>query len=214
MKTYGKLSIDMRGRSLEFGDLAEAVATGGWTRDHSKEGVLRSGGGVWFVFALRGHQTLPHAFLSITQELGKATGIFFVPNVISPDRGQLSYDEYNQILESFVTSVLAPLKDQKAIDYDLNVMDIDFATLLPPPVYDRLCRFARTAKFMGITHPADRERWMDFLVMSDKENAELHSDTLARWLVEVEGWEKEQASRLAEEYGFGRELLQRRRRAS
>lgn len=55
---------------------------------------------------------------------------------------------------------------------------------------------------------------MDFLVASDEEHVALDPHTLARWLVEVEGWEGEEASRLAEEYEFGRELLQRRRRAS
>lgn len=114
MRTYGELSIDLHGMSPEkFGDLAEASATGGWARDRSKdEEMKRTGGsGAWFTFTLSGHTTLPSAFLFVTQK--NSPDALYVPNIISPARDRLNYDEYNQILKSFAESVLAPLKAQE-----------------------------------------------------------------------------------------------------
>jgi hypothetical protein len=216
MKTYGELSIDLHSISPEeFGDLAAAAAIGGWARDRSKdEEMKRTGGnGAWFTFTLTGHMTLPSAFLFVTQK-GSGTTLY-VPNIISPARDRLDYDEYNQILKSFAESVLTPLDAQNVIEFSLSRMDLELAAQLPKDVYDRLRRFSVAAnKKTGSSHPLDQERWMDFLVASDEARVLLDSHTLARWLVEVEGWKNEQASRLAEEYEFGRELLQRRRRAS
>jgi len=216
MKTFGELSIDLHGLSPDdFGDLAEASATGGWARDRSKDEEMQrtGGGGAWFTFALSGHKTLPSAFLFITQK-GSADTLY-VPNVISPARDRLNYEEYNQILQSFTESVLAPLKSQSTIEFGLGGMEIDLAERMPQQVYDCLRLFSRAAnKRTGSTHPLDLERWLDFLVAIDEAQVELDSHTLARWLVEVEGWEGEQASRLAEEYEFGRELLQHRRRTT
>ena len=211
MKTYGELSIELHGISPEkFGDLAEASATGGWARDRSKDEAIKQngGGGAWFSFMLSGHRTLPSAFLFITQK--KSANTLYVPNIISPARDRLNYDEYNQILHSFADSVLAPLKNQNVIDFNLSGMDIDLSAQLPKEVFDRLRKFSVLAnKKTGGSHPLDQGRWMDFLIASNEAGVQLDSNTLARWLVEVEGWEGAQASRLAEEYEFGRELLQR-----
>jgi hypothetical protein len=107
---------------------------------------------------------------------------------------------------------LERMKAQHAIDFNLSGMDVDLSAQLPKDVYARLRHFSVAAnKKTGSSHPLDQERWMDFLIASDKATVVLDSHTLARWLVEIEGWESEQASRLAEEYEFGRELLQRRR---
>ena len=215
MKTYGKLSIDLHGMSPEkFGNLAETSATGGWVRDRSKDEEMRQyGDGAWFTFSLTGHETLPPAFLFITQK--DSTGTLYVPNVLSPARDRLNYEEYNQILRSFAEAVLVLLESQSAIEFSLDDMEIDLAKKLPQQVYDCLCLFSQAAnKKTGSSHPLDLERWLAFLVVIDETQVELDSHTLARWLVEVEGWEDEQASRLAEEYEFGRELLQHRRQRS
>lgn len=138
-----------------------------------------------------------------------------MPNVISPARDRLNYGEYNQLLQSFAESVLVPLLRQSNIEFDLGGMEMDLKAKLPQHVYDRLCLFSQLAnKNTGSSHPLDLERWMDFLVAIDEAQVELDSHTIARWLVEVEGWEGEQASRLADEYEFGRELLQHRRRTT
>jgi hypothetical protein len=214
MKNYGELFVDLKDVSPEkFGELAEAAAIGGWARDRSKdEELMRAGGNARFTFTLTGHKSLPSAFLFLTQ---KSPCTLYVPNIVSPARDQLGYDEYNDILKSFSEGVLAPLQKHHPIDVKLSGTDIDLSAQLPEVVYQRLHHFSVTAnKRTGSSHPLDQDRWMEFLIASDEEQAVLDPHTLARWLVEVEGWEPGQASRLAEEYEFGRELLQRRRRAS
>jgi hypothetical protein len=180
-------------------------------RDRSKdEEMRRTGGGAWLTFALTGHPSLPPAFRFLRGN--KVTEKLYVSNILSPARDRLTYDEYNEILKSFSEAVLERMKAQHAIDFNLSGMDVDLSAQLPKDVYARLRLFSVAAnKKTGSSHPLDQERWMDFLIASDKATVVLDSHTLARWLVEIEGWESEQASRLAEEYEFGRELLQRRR---
>jgi hypothetical protein len=211
MKTFAELSVNLNGLSPEeFGELAEAVASDGWRRDRSKDEEMKRTGGAWMTFSLTGHPNLPPAFLFLTHKADADK--FNVTNIISPARDRLTYDEYNEILKSFSDAVLARVSAQRTIDFDLGGMDVDLAAQLPQDVYSRLRLFSVAAnKRTGSSHPLDQERWMDFLIASDKATVSLDSHILARWLVEVEGWESELASRLAQEYEFGRELLQRRR---
>lgn len=214
MKTYGELQVRLnRLTPDEFGDRAEAAATNGWARDHSKDEEMRgSGDGTWFTFTLAHHPVLPPAFLFLTQ---KSPGLLYVANIISPARDRLDYDEYNAFLKSFCEDVLSRVQPPNAIEFDLTGTTIDLATQLPPEVYQRLRTFSVAAnKSTGSSHPYDRERWMDFLIEAVEAHAPLGPHALSRWLVEEGQWDPEQASRLAEEYEFGRELLERRRRAS
>jgi hypothetical protein len=174
--------------------------------------MRRSGGGRWFTFTLSGDLTLLPAFLFLTD---KSPSILYVPNVISPARDRLNFDEYNGILKSFRDNVLSHVKPPHAIEFDLTRVTIDLSAQLPGEVYKRLRAFSAAAnKSTGASHPYDRDRWMDFLIEAVESHAPLDSHTLGRWLVEEGEWDPEQASRLAEEYEFGRELFERRRRAS
>src|SRR5262245_23498178 len=108
MKNYGDLSVNLLNglTPKDFGDRAEPVATNGWTADRSKDAENRrlAVGKHWLTFALSGHDTLPPAYLILTD---KAPDVLYVPNVISPARDQLGFDEYNEILRSFVDDVLS-----------------------------------------------------------------------------------------------------------
>ena len=216
MKNYGKLTIELKNIPYdEFDSLAETSATGGWIRDHSKDEDMKRYGSseTWFMFTLSNHPTLPPASLFITQK--HSSDKLYVPNIlpIAPER--LDYDEYTQIMQSFAESVLAPVKAQNKIVYNLSGTDIDLSEQLPAEVFEHLLQFSRAAnKNTGSTHPLDQERWMGFLIACAQRHLELDSQMLARWFVEVEGWNMDQASHLAEEYEFGRELLQQYQQAS
>jgi len=214
MKTFGELSIKLNQLPAEeFGDLAAAAATNGWVRERSKDDEMkRTGQGVWFSFTLTGHKSLPPAYLFLTQ---KSPGVLHVPNIISPARDRLNFDDYNDILNSFRDDVLRHVHPQNAIDVSLTGTTVDLRLQLPQRVYEPLHLFSVAAnRITGSSHPLDRERWMDFLITSVEEGVTLDAHTLSRWLIEEEQWEPDQASRLAEEYEFGRDLLERRRRAS
>jgi len=144
--------------------------------------MKRSGGGAWLTFTLTGHQSLPPAFLFLTE---RSSGLLYVPNVISPARDRLNYDEYNEILKDFCACVLSCIQPQNSIEFHLEGATIDLSTQLPGEVYKKLYSFSVAAnKKTGSTHPFDRERWMDFLIEAVKAQATLSSQTLARWLVE------------------------------
>ena len=212
MKTFGRLLIRLISLGVEeFGKRAEDGAGGGWRRDRSQDEEMGARGGnkPWFTFALTGHPSLPTSLLFTTERSG---GVLHVPNIISPARSQLSHDEYNAILASFRDDVLAGLESSGAIDVELSGTDVDLSKLLPDAVFTRLKAFSNLAnKNTGSGHPFDRERWLDFLIAANGAGVELDSHALGRWLVEEEGWAEEQASRLADQYEFGRELLGRRR---
>lgn len=211
MKTFGELRIRLNALTQDqFGERAEAAAINGWARDRSKDVEMnRSGVGTWFTFTLSGNPILPPAFLFLTD---KGSGALYVPNIISPARDRLECDEYNAILKSFCDNVLSRLQPPDAIEFELTDTAIELSKQLPTEVYKRLRAFSIAAnKSTGSTHPYDRERWLDFLIEAVGARASLDSHTLARWLVEEGKWDPDQASRLAEEYEFGRELLERRR---
>ena len=102
MKTFGELSVKLNELPAEeFGEVAAAAATNGWMRDRSKDDAMkRTGQGVWFTFTLTGHRSLPPAYLFLAQ---KSPGVLHVPNIISPARDRLSYDDYVGRLEDRVT---------------------------------------------------------------------------------------------------------------
>ncbi|HEX8524228.1 MAG TPA: hypothetical protein VF669_18380 [Tepidisphaeraceae bacterium] len=216
MKSYGDLYVELKGLSPEeFGDRAEAAATDGWKRDRSKDDEIGRIGVTnkpWFTFTLTGHHSLPPTFLFITE---KMPNLLFVPNVISPARDRLEYDEYNSILRSFRDSVLSRIQPPDIIDVRLSNTSINLASQLPERVYKSLVTFSNAAnKNTGSSHPLDRERWLDFLVEIVDSGVALSPETLTRWLVEEGKWNNDEASQLAEEYEFGRELLERRKQAS
>ncbi|WP_315764268.1 hypothetical protein [Bradyrhizobium sp. SZCCHNR2009] len=63
-----------------------------------------------------------------------------------------------------------------------------------PEIAAALSRFSSAAnKSTGSTHPADRKRWMHFLVLAHQSGRDLDAEFLARWLSEIEGWDEESA---------------------
>jgi hypothetical protein len=215
MKSFGDLHVRLKGLSPEeFSDRAAGAATSGWARDRLSQDAKGRGtdGGTLLTFALTGHKSLPPAILFLAE---KSPGVLYVPNVISPARDRLDYDEYNDILKSFCDGVLSHVQPPHAVEFDLTGTSIDLAKQLPERVYKRLQSFSALAnKTTGSAQSLDRERWLDFLIAVVEEGAVLTPNALARWLVEEGHWDDEQASRLADEYKLGRELLQRRRQAS
>ncbi len=215
METFGDLTITLAaGTADEFADRAAAVATRGWARDRSRDDQPLRDRGAWFTFTLTGHRTLPPAFLFVASK--RALRSLHVPNIISPARDRLGYGEYNAILCSFRDDVLQQIEPAGEVAFAVTGTSLDLASGLPAGVFERLRRFSAAAnKSTGSSHPFDRERWMDFLIQAAEAPAELDPHTLGRWLVEEAGWGPDEAARLAEQYEFGRELLERnRRRAS
>ncbi len=185
----------------------ERSLTAGWARDTVIETGMRSFSTVGPVYCF-----------SCTQEVGrqaakvflaeKEPGLFYVSNVVPGQRHQLTYQEYNGILEEFCERLLRPLAERAGLCVELTATQADLDSWLSPAAAERLRKFSVCAnKSTGSSHPSDRERWNDFVVAAHRDRSSLDAYTLRRWLIEVEGWPLEVAIRLSTEYEYGRELL-------
>jgi hypothetical protein len=128
--------------------------------------------------------------------------------VVPQQQHQLTYREYNGILEEFCERLLRPIAERSGLRVELSATQADLRHWLSAGAAERLRRFSALAnKSTGASHPSDRERWNDFVVAAHRDGSNLDATTLRRWLIEVEGWPPEVADQLAIEYEYGRELL-------
>jgi hypothetical protein len=192
--------------TLLMGDVERSL-TGGWTRDVAEEKRLRS---LPFFepstscFSCAAAGARPAATVFLTE---KESGTFHVSNVVPEKLGQLSYREYNGILEEFA-ALLRPCADRLGVRTELTAGQADLENWLSTEAAGKLRKFSASAnKGSGASHPSDRQRWNEFVVAAHEGKCDLSGSTLRRWLVEVEGWPPDVASQLAVEYEYGRELL-------
>jgi hypothetical protein len=136
-------------------------------------------------------------------------GELYVSNIVPKDyRGQLSCPEYNAILTEFYERFVRPEKNDPGLTINLSDDDVGLEKWLTPTAAQALRLFSENAnKSTGASHPMDRKRWYQFLILADKENARLDASTLARWLTEEAGWADTTASELADDYERARSLL-------
>jgi hypothetical protein len=198
--------------AAEFAAVAEKAASDGWARDRDNETQMAAGASksdVWVSFVLNARAGLSPIYLWMTTE---DSDVLHVANIISRARDHLTYAEYNDVLASFLKNVLQKIDPAHGLTYELSSDTIDVSRDLPGSVIQRLRQFSALAnKHTGSGQPYDRDRWFDFLIESERSGSPLAAHILQRWLVEEEGWEDDQASKLAEEYEYGRELLSRSR---
>ena len=194
------------GSLVSLGDRLEAVLPKDrWTRDKEKEGQWLASGtsGVGLVFA-RSADQLPAASVFVVLNAGEGR----VSNVVPKETGQLSFDQYNDILADFVEQGLRIVAPELGIAVSVTKPDRPITDWLSEAAAEKLHAFSVLAnKSTGAAHPSDSSRWLDFLVQAFRDMAALEAETLRRWLVEVELWPEEQADDLAAQYQFGRDLL-------
>lgn len=66
---------------------------------------------------------------------------------------------------------------------------------------------AAANKGSAAAHPADRERWLDFVIAAHSEGATIPLDALQRWLIEELDWPETVAIELAGSYDNAIEVL-------
>jgi len=180
----------------------------GWARDSEAERNIRAspfGTRPTYCFICVGHGDLPAATLVLAQ---KDPGTFFVSNIIPTSKHQLSYREYNSILEEFHDRALRPSSESGGLTAVLTEAQADLDHWMSPATAEKLRAFAACAnQSTGAAHPSDRERWNEFVLSAYCDRSQMDASTLRRWLIEFEGWPSELADQLALEYEYGRELL-------
>jgi hypothetical protein len=209
MKVFRELSI--KGSSERLAAFIHGVTlrlADGWRRETEREGQsIKLTPGLWPMFCF----TCPKAQGRGMSEIWiahRSANELFVSNVIPHSFGQLSYEQYNEILCEFHDQFARPAAEEQDLRIELSADNVDLEAWLSPLAAEALRSFSNHAnKSTGASHPLDRERWYKFLILSDKEKSTLDASTLARWLSEEAGWADTTASELADDYERARSLL-------
>ena len=133
---------------------------------------------------------------------------YWVSNVVPLKNGELGISGYNMALRDFANNVLKRACRETELSFELSKADKTIEDWAGEHCAAILRSFSNLAnKSTGRSHPLDGKRWFLFLLAAHRENSELESDKLARWLIEAEGWPQETAYDLASEYDLSRTLL-------
>lgn len=128
-------------------------------------------------------------------------------NIIPSNSNRLSKEEYNFILNEFVSVFI----NRTAADYHAEVIltkpVMDVIDYVDQDVYDALVLFSEMAnKSTGHSHPMDEKRWCEFILVSAAKKRRLSVDYLEGWLVD-HGWSSDMANELGLDYEYGLTLL-------
>jgi len=133
-----------------------------------------------------------------------------VANIVPRELSELTHRAYNAILADFASEVARPAAVDAGYSVVMSNSTLQLENVVSPAVAEALRRFSVLAnKSTGASHPLDRDRWFDFILLAHRENAQLDASVLARWLSEFEGWFEDCARDLAGEYERSRSLLTR-----
>lgn len=212
METFRELAIAFRDlpASTIIVELTSA-AVPPWSRDQGAEERMRS-------------VTLPtkaiHCAFARAEGAGVEPGVLWlvlkgdhrleVNNIVPTKKTELSYREYNAILQDFVERVVQPVKAKLAREVEIAITAAEYRLVehLPADVYKQLEAFATMAnRTTGSGHPSDQRRWLDFLTASHRQRCFVDAGVLARWFQEDMHWPVEASWKLASEYEFARDLL-------
>jgi hypothetical protein len=187
-------------------DAIERKLTTGWERKRDREESLRRNSGAeLFNFQWLGNDRLSAADVWLALHGDELRVSNIVP---APPKSELSYAEYNGILERFARDYVTPLADEMGVTATLTNPEIRIHELLPRDVADALVQFSRLANGRsGASHPWDKQRWEAFVIGAHRADSELDAGTLSRWLTEEEKWDPEAAQDLAMEYEQARSIL-------
>src|SRR5882757_1021625 len=127
---------------------------------------------------------------------------FYVSNIIPcGDIRKLSIRQYNAILTDFNDRFATPIADQHSLRISLSKPKQELSDWMSDDTAQQLKWFSMGAnKSTGNAHPSDEKHWFDFVVAAHKNQDEIDTDTLTRWLIEVEGWYEDIAHDLAGDF--------------
>jgi hypothetical protein len=199
--------LEIRGtRDAKFdkfiSELSKALPKG-WTRDRDRERQVNrySGLGRQIAFYVAASAGRPAAHLFLLS----IPGGYRVSNVVPEQSGQLSRTEYNSLVEAFY-AICAPVADANGLQVELSSDQMDISEELTDRAMNALRAFEGMANISTL-HPLDRERWRKFLILAHKDNVNLSTENLTRWLIEEKHWPEDRSINLAIEYDFARGLL-------
>jgi len=204
----GPLTDDQETRFISW--VGERL-TAGWSRDLAREEELHhESGKKFYCFACQQTPDRPAAGLFLTHADRRATSWLYVPNIVPREVQQLSFDQYNHILNDFGVRFAKPAADSIGVRVELSSPEQSIEDWLSPESAKLLRAFSHGAnKSTGSSHPMDRERWYDFLIALHSSGENPNVGLLQRWLIEEEQWADDIAFDLVSEYEFAKGLLDR-----
>ncbi|WP_283756401.1 hypothetical protein [Roseofilum casamattae] len=131
----------------------------------------------------------------------------YVCNIVPSKGGHLSEDEYNVILEEFLTKFVEPAALELNIQVITTPSERTIDNAMSPEMSELLKRFSDGAnKSSGGTHPYDERRFFNFIIQAHQEKSLLDETKLCGLLME-DDWSEEDARELSSKYCFSRDLL-------
>lgn len=198
MKVYAELTIRGSKQALDrFLVTLESDLSHGWSRNHALEAEFQDHmTGTTYCFACTEEDSRPASELYLAS---RSDGSLYVSNVIAPAYRSLTAGQYNAILGEFCDRFVRPAASEVGVAVEASNTDPRLEDFVTPETAKLLIRFSRLAN-RSFLHHNDRQRWYEFLSAANREKATLTPDMLERWLMEEEGWSKERAYELAQEY--------------
>lgn len=133
---------------------------------------------------------------------------YYVSNIVPLEFGNLTYAQYNAILDDFIERIANPVATQIGFEISATQAEQTLDDWISEDAALKLRRFSGAAnKSTGASHPSDERRWFDFIVAVHHSGDRLYADQLARWLCEADGWSVDTAHRLAGDYEGSLALL-------
>ncbi|MCX7067949.1 MAG: hypothetical protein NTW85_09695 [Methylococcales bacterium] len=205
MKIFQNLYIDLNGHDIDsFIEQLTKNCGKNWKRAFEREENARYFNEKAFSFEYIGGNSLPNAGLTLFEN---EKGIWYVPNIIPIEIGELSVDEYNKLLIDFKISLVEPAIQNTSINVELTKDQVFLEDVVGKEATEALKRFSKLAnKSTGYSHGCDEKRWFEFLLAAQKSGKQLYSDILEATLRE-QGWSEEWAHKLASQFEYGEKLL-------
>ena len=140
--------------------------------------------------------------------LWEEAGGYKVTNIVPLDYGELGVTGYNDVLNDFIDLIVRPASKSSGFCMRITAREQSIQDWTSKEAADALHRFSGGAnRSTGSGHPSDRKRWFEFLMSASKATNQLDPELLERWLVDVEEWPPDVASKLVIQYEFGLDLL-------
>lgn len=179
-----------------------------WSKDEDKTQRLantRVSGRPVVCFSRNGPD-LPKATLFLGEQ---RSGCWSVLNIVPIEISVLPIKLYNAILEDFFSRFIEPASISTGVKSEMTPAEVGLNYWISSEAESKLLLFSLTAnKHTGSAHPADRERWFDFITTVFEDRSKFGAGKLQRWLIEEEHWPEDIADDLAIEYEFAMGLLE------
>ena len=145
-------------------------------------------------------------YLSATIWLSIEENKLILRNIISKQRSFLSTEEYNQIVNLFLSNILKQV-GLKGVRHFLSKPDYQLSDGMGAKTAEALRNFSNAAnKTSKLTNEGDMMLWGKFIGLASRTHATISTEYLEKWLLE-EGWMPECAQYLAEQYEYSASLL-------